>query len=185
MTINAKNVRLAERAHVVALTVLSQQSYYESEQCTPNQRQLLETMVGAAIWYFPQSNDLWTGLISMDALTKLAKSENPKSVKITKDHHYPRKVAAAELFAVDWSVIADPAGEVLSRYLGCYGQFNLVLPEENKRLVKYQKTHSFVSPEYAYVQAGIELKQLSRPLLKAIQAGETELAALVLAGDMD
>lgn len=185
MTINANDLRLAERADVVSRTVLSQRDFYQSKLCTPNQRQLLETMVGAAIWYFPQSDDLWTGLISVDALTVLAKSEDPKSVKITKDHHYPRKVAAAELFALDWSAIADPAGEVLSRYLGCYGQFNLVLPEENKRLVKYQKTNSFVSPEHAYVQAGIELKQLSRPLLKAIQAGETELAALVLAGDMD
>ena len=182
---STKSLRLKERADVVARTVLSQLEFYQSEQCTANQRQLLETMVGAAIWYLPQSDELWTGGISVEALQALAASSQPKKVKLTKDHRYPRKVAAAELFALNWSAIDDPSEEVLNRYLGCYGQYNLVLPDENKRLVKYQKTQSFVSPEQAYQQAGIQLKQLSRPLLKAIQAGETELAELVLSGDID
>ena len=182
---NDSNLRLKERADVVARTVLSQQSFYQSDQCTQNQKQLLETMVGAAIWYFPQSDELWTGGISVEALKALAESSQPKKVKLTKDHRYPRKVAAAELFLLNWSVIEDPAEEVLNRYLSCYGQYNFVLPEENKRLVKYQKTKSFISPEQAYEQAGIQLKQLSRPLLRAIQSGETDLAALVLSGDID
>ena len=177
--------RLSERADVVARTVLSQQAFYQSEQCSPNQRQLLETMVGAAIWYFPQSEELWTGSISVEALKAMATSQKPKAVKLTKDHHYPRKVAAAELFALNWAEVDDPAAEMLQRYLNCYGQFNYVLPEENKRLVKYQKTHTFISPEDAYEQAGIGLKQLSRPLLNAIRAGEHELASLALTGDID
>lgn len=181
----SKDLRLSERADVVARTVLSQQAFYQSEQCSPNQRQLLETMVGAAIWYFPQSEDLWTGSISVGALKALATSQKPKAVKLTKDHHYPRKVAAAELFALNWTEVDDPAAEMLQRYLNCYGQFNYVLPEENKRLVKYQKTHTFISPEVAYEQAGIGLKQLSRPLLNAIRAGEHQLASLVLTGDID
>jgi len=57
---------LAERAEVVARTVISQQAFYQSELCTANQKQLLETMVGAAIWYFPQSDELWTGAISSE-----------------------------------------------------------------------------------------------------------------------
>jgi hypothetical protein len=179
------DVRLAERADVVARTVISQQPFYRSELCSPNQRQLLETMIGAAIWYFPQSDDLWTGCISIEALRALAESSSPKTVKLTKDHHYPRKVAAAELFAMDWSVVADPAAALLERYLHAYGQFNYVLPEENKRLVKFQKTHSFVLPDHAYRQAGIELWSLSRPLLKAIQAGERELAVLALNSEID
>ena len=177
--------RLSERADVVARTVLSQQGFYQSEQCSPNQRQLLETMVGAAIWYFPQSEELWTGSISVEALKAMATSQKPKAVKLTKDHHYPRKVAAAELFALNWTEVDDPAAEMLQRYLNCYGQFNYVLPEENKRLVKYQKTHTFISPEDSYEQAGIGLKQLSRPLLNAIRAGEHQLASLVLTGDID
>ena len=176
--------RLAERAEVVARTVISQQPFYQSELCSDNQKQLLETMVGAAIWYFPQSDALWTGAISVEALRALAQSSRPKSIKLTKDHHFPRKVAAAELFAINWSEVRDPGVEVLRRYLEAYGQFNYVLPEENKRLVKYQKTSQFVSPDQAYRQAGIELKALSLPLLKAIRAGEPALASGVLSGDI-
>ena len=179
------SVRLQERADVVARTVMSQQDFYRSDQCSPNQRQLLETMVGAAIWYFPQSDELWTGMISVDALKAFVGSADPKGVKLTKDHHYPRKVAASELLALDWSLIDSPANEVLQRYLDRYGRFNYVLPEENKRLVKYQKTHSFVSPEQSYASAGIELIQLSLPLLKEIQAGHVQLASMLLAGEVD
>jgi hypothetical protein len=177
--------RLLERSEVVARTVISQQPFYASAACTANQRQLLETMVGAALWYLPQSDDLWTGCLSTGALQALAAAPQPKAVKLTKDHHYPRKVAAAELFAIQWQQLPDPAQEVCSRYLQVYGRFNYVLPEENKRLVKYQKTHAFVSPEQAYQQAGIDLHQLSRPLLKAILAGEHELAELALSGAID
>ena len=181
----AADRRLLERAEVVARTVISQQPFYASAACTDNQRQLLETMVGAALWYLPQADDLWTGCLSAAALQALAAAAKPKSVKLTKDHHYPRKVAAAELFAIQWRELGDPAQEVCNRYLQVYGRFNYVLPEENKRLVKYQKTHSFVSPEQAYQQAGIDLHRLSRPLLKAILAGDQELAQLALTGAID
>ena len=174
--------RLLERAEVVARTVISQQPFYASAACTANQRQLLETMVGAALWYLPQSEDLWTGFLSSAALQALAAAPEPKAVKLTKDHHYPRKVAAAELFAIDWQQLPDAAHEACSRYLQVYGRFNYVLPEENKRLVKYQKTHSFVSPEMAYQQAGIGLHRLSRPLPKAILAGDQEFAQPALSG---
>ena len=163
--------RIIDKAEAIARTVISQQVFYNSQDCNKNHRQLLETMVGAAIWYFPQSEDLWTGSISVEALKAMATSQKPKAVKLTKDHHYPRKGAAAELFALNWTEVDDPAAEMLQRYLNCYGQFNYVLPEENKRLVKYQKAHTFISPEDAYAQAGIGLKQLSRPLLNAIRAG--------------
>ena len=182
---NDTSVRLQERADVVARTVISQQAFYRSDQCSPNQRQLLETMVGAAIWYFPQSDELWTGMISVDALKAFVGTAGSKAVKLTKDHHYPRKVAASELFALDWSLIDDPAAEVLQRYLNRYGRFNYVLPEENKRLVKYQKTRTFVSPEHSYASAGIELIRLSLPLLKEIQSGDVQLALMLLAGDVD
>ena len=182
---NDTSHRLLERADVVARTVISQQAFYQSSQCSPNQRQLLETMVGAAIWYFPQSDELWTGMISVDALRAFAGTTGSKAVKLTKDHHYPRKVAASELFALDWTSIDDPAAEVLQRYLNRYGRFNYVLPEENKRLVKYQKTHSFKSPDRSYASAGIKLIQLSLPLFKEIRSGDAELASLLLAGKVE
>ena len=183
--VKAADSRLLEKAEVIARTILSQQQFYKSQDATFNQRQLLETMIGAAIWYLPQSGDLWTGAISHEALTCLATSPTPKFVKLTKDHNYPRKVAAAELLALDWSKIENRPQEVADRYLRIYGRFNYVLPEENKKLVKYQKTHSFVSSAQSYEDAGIKLHQLSSHILKAILAGDADIAQMVLSGDID
>ena len=133
------NNKILDKADVIARTVISQQDFYFSENCNENHKQLLETMIGAAIWYLPQGKELWTGDISIDALKKLFESDKPHKITLTKDHHYPRKVAAAELFKLNWSTFLSPAEEVLQRYQNIYGRYNLVLPEENKRLVKYQK----------------------------------------------
>ena len=48
------NTKILDKAEVIARTVMSQQSFYFSKDCNRNHRQLLETMVGAAIWYLPQ-----------------------------------------------------------------------------------------------------------------------------------
>ena len=173
--------RLRERAAVIASTVISQQDFYKSAKCTDNQRQLLETMVGAALWYLPQSDDLWTKCISVSAVRAFVSCDKPSSVKLTKDHHYPRKVSAAELFALDWSAIEDSTEEVFNRYLDKYGQYNLVLPLENKQLVKYQRTNSFLSPGQSYDQAGIELVSIGLDQLKSLKKGDKVLAENLLA----
>ena len=54
-------------------------------------------------------------MISVDALKAFVGTAGSKAVKLTKDHHYPRKVAAAELFSLKWTTIDDPAQEVLRR----------------------------------------------------------------------
>ena len=77
-----------------------------------------------------------------------------------------------KVFALNWAELDDPAVEILQRDLNGKGQFNDALPEKNKRLVKNPKTHSLIAHQIAYEQAGIGLKQLSGPLLKAIRAGE-------------
>ena len=53
--------KILDKAEVIARTVMSQQPFYKSIDCNENHRQLLETMVGAAIWYLPQGKELWTG----------------------------------------------------------------------------------------------------------------------------
>ena len=63
-----------DKAEVIARTVMSQQSFYKSIDCNENHRQLLETMVGAAIWYLPQGKELWTGDISVEAIKKLSET---------------------------------------------------------------------------------------------------------------
>ena len=175
--------KILDKAEVIARTVMSQQSFYMSIDCNENHRQLLETMVGAAIWYLPQGKELWTSEISVEAIKKL--SETKLLSSLTKDHNYPRKVAACELFKVDWSKIAIPHEEVLNRYRTKYGLYNYVLPEENKRLVQYQKGHVFISPEDSYIQAGIPLRNLSHEQLNMIRKGDRQLAELAISNQIN
>tara|TARA_B100001287_G_C22458357_1_gene423850 strand:+ start:98 stop:652 length:555 start_codon:yes stop_codon:yes gene_type:complete len=174
------NKKILDKADVIARTVISQQDFYFSKECNENHKQLLETMIGAAIWYLPQGKELWTGDISINALTKLFESDEPNKITLTKDHHYPRKVAAAELFKLNWSTFSSPAEEVLQRYQNIYGRYNLVLPEENKRLVKYQKGIIFTSPEDSYRKAGITLRNITEEQLTKIKKGDRNLAELVI-----
>ena len=51
------NNKILDKAEVIARTVMSQQSFYLSKDCNENHRQLLETMIGAAIWYLPQGKN--------------------------------------------------------------------------------------------------------------------------------
>ena len=87
-------------------------------------------------------------------------------------------MAASEFFKVDWSKIPIPHEEVLNRYLTKYGLYNYVLPEENKRLVQYQKGHVFVSPEDSYMQAGIQLRKLSHEQINMIRKGDHQLVEI-------
>ena len=176
--------KILDKADVIARTVMSQQDFYFSKDCNPNHKQLLETMVGAAIWYLPQGRELWTGDISIDALKKLYESHEPHKIKLTKDHHYPRKVAAAELFKVDWSTFLSPSEEVLKRYQNIYGRYNLVLPEENKKLVKYQKGLIFKSPEDSYRKAGICLRNITEEQLNKIKKGDRNIAELIISDNL-
>ena len=176
--------KILDKAEVIARTVMSQQSFYFSENCNKNHKQLLETMVGAAIWYLPQSQELWTGNISIKALTKLSNSDTPYKITLTKDHHYPRKIAAAELFKLEWSKFSSPAEEVLKRYKTIYGRFNFVLPEENKYLVQYQKGKVFLSPEDSYRKAGISLIKISQEQLNRTKKGDRRIAELALSNHL-
>tara|TARA_B100000963_G_scaffold265752_1_gene233976 strand:- start:8 stop:562 length:555 start_codon:yes stop_codon:yes gene_type:complete len=175
---DSKN-KILDKSEVIPRIVISHQSFYFSDKCNKNHRQILETIVGAAIWYLPQSKERWTGDISIDALKKLFESDNPKKIKLIKDHHFPRKVAAAELFKLDWSTFSSPAEEVLKRYKNIYGRFNFVLPEENKRLVKFQKGSVCTSPEDSYKKAGIYLRNITVEQLKQIKSGDHNLIELI------
>ena len=177
------NNKLVDKADVIARTVVSQQSFYQSKDCNENHRQLLETMIGAAIWYLPHGKEFWTGGISVEALKKL--SETKKISSLTKDHKYPRKVAAAELFKIDWSEIPNPCDEIVNRYQRKYGLFNYVTSTENKRLVKYQKGHVFISPEDSYKQAGVLLLNLSDQQLNSIRKGDLKFAELAITNQIN
>ena len=145
--------KLVERCNVLARVIVSMKALYADPQSSRTQRDLLETMIGAAIWYLPQPDDLWTHNISVNAL-KARQAGN----KVTRDHNYPRKCAARELLGTATEELT--AEFVLHRYRTKYGRFNLVTKDENRRLMKYQKADLFTTPEEAYSKASITLVPL-------------------------
>lgn len=112
-------------------------------------KSIIETTVGAGIFYLPKSKDLlWSGLISIDAIKNNERCE---------DHMYPRKVSAVELLSVNWDGINDPEEYLKQLYFQKYGKYNYVTKSENRRLVEFQKKGVFTTPEEAYKQCGIKL----------------------------
>jgi len=173
--------RLIEQCRVLARTIQLLVPLYREASLLPSQRQLIETTVGAAIWYLPQGNDLWTGRISKEALRAHLPSSSGQSPSLTKDHHYPRKVTAARLLSLDWTTIPDPAAELLNRFRQEYGTFNLVLKHENRRLMKYQRDRSFEDPSQAYASAGIALTEISRDELADVKRRDAATIERILA----
>ncbi len=184
-TFSATKQKILDKAEVIARTVISQQAFYSSKECNKNHRQLLETMIGAAIWYLPTPAELYSGYTSVAALKQFAEAVDNTPIKLTKEHLYPRKVAARELFELDWSVITEPYLKVQELYLEKYGRFNFVMPKENKWLMKHQKADIFVSPEHSYAQAGVELFEVSYVALQTIRKGDQELARHLLSGGVE
>ena len=149
--------KLRERCDILARVVTGIAPIHADASTTDNQRHLLETIIGAAIWYFPHMPQLWTGAISVEALASYLPQSGSEKPRLTADHAFPRKVAARELLQFDWQSESDPGSRVLQLYLEKYGRFNLVTPKENRTLVKYQKGVAFQTPEAAYDAAGIAL----------------------------
>ena len=129
------------------------------------QQALLETMIGAAIWYIPKPVDAWTGKISKEALAQLHPASGTKKVRLSEEHVYPRKIAAKRLIQnVD---LTAKGMEAIFREE--YGRLHYITPEENKAAIRFQKSDVFTTPEEVYRQAGIELFSIERADLRAIK----------------
>ena len=68
---------------------------YTDKNINEDQKRLIETTLGAALWYLPNDRKFWTGKISIKALNYL-KNKKGKIIDLTKDHEFPRKIAAKE-----------------------------------------------------------------------------------------
>jgi hypothetical protein len=66
LRIQERDGRLEEQCAVVAALIVAMRPVYEV--ASPRQRALLETIVGAGIWYIPKPSRAWTGRISVGAL---------------------------------------------------------------------------------------------------------------------
>jgi hypothetical protein len=149
---DSREQKLHDLCALLAQMISCLKPLHSSPSTTSNQGQLLETVIGAAIWYLPDVFQLWTGKASTLAVKSL-KAGDLKNV--SKDHETPRKVAARRLLGLSDELLS--ADNVYRLYTECFGRFNLVTKAENRLLMRFQRADVFISPDQAYIAAGIEL----------------------------
>lgn len=160
---NIVKSKLNERCEILEKIVESVSKTYRDGETTSDQRAFIETIIGAAIWYLPHTHRYWTGRISKDAKEALLID---KKAKLTKEHQYPRKLAAKELLTAN-----DRDVPIIELYEDIYAQFNIVTPQENKKISQYQRDGVFIDIESAYKAADIELLEISEEELYSLKKG--------------
>lgn len=105
---------------------------------------------------------------------KEALLENPKT-KLTKEHQFPRKIAAKEMLS-DSKLLSAKESSILTLYKEKYAKFNFVTPSENKRISRHQKDTVFKDIETAYKNADIILEQLTFNELKQLRRNKTKIS---------
>lgn len=148
---------------------------YHSDACSKEQKELLETVIGAGIWYLPIGFELFSGLISKGATASLSNNlhgvitedpifsfNNDWNFTLTEEHRFPRKMAAYKLLTDHFEHVKSGLDSFVDLYIGEIGQFNLVLPIENKKLIQYQKKEKFEDIDAPYKNLGIELLSVQR-----------------------
>ena len=155
MTKTRKN--LEKRGLLLSKLILNNAELYKNS--ASDEQGLLETLVGAGIWYLPNTPELFAGKISLAALEKL--KANPFTTKLVEEHAIPRKVAGQMLFTTYLDDLKKDPAVLVELYLERFGKYNLVLKEENDRLKKFQRTGVFTNEEEAYANAGITLTEFT------------------------
>lgn len=132
---------------------------------TLNQRALLETIIGAGLWYVPKASNAWTGKMSLGALRAFHPDSGISSPKLSEEHVYPRKVAARQLLD-DLSLTNET---MTSLFQEKYGRVHLITSEENKAVQRHQRVGVFSTPDEAYLLAGITFAELSLEELRQVK----------------
>ena len=91
----------------------------------------LETVVGAAVFYLPQSVDHFGGYISLGCLQGCLEDE-----RRVKDHIYPRKRAGRHLLTTSLT-----AAELHDLYHSELARFMYLTPSENSKMVNFYESH--------------------------------------------
>lgn len=159
----ARESKLREQCQILADAIISIRPIYLTAQA--GQRALLETMIGAAIWYIPKPPQAWSGFISIGTLKAFHPDSGVLQPKVSEEHIYPRKVAARQLLE----------DEELSGARLCilfkekYGRLHFITSDENKSVQRYQRVDVFTTSEEAYAKAGIHLIQVLEGDLRLIK----------------
>lgn len=172
-----REAKLIEQCAVVAALIVAMRPVYDT--ASERQRALLETIIGAGIWYIPKPVRAWTGRISKGALNAFHPDSGIEKPRLSEEHVYPRKVAA-RLLLQDGSL----TGESLAKqFREKYGRVHLITSEENKAVQPFQRVGVFTSPNAAYATAGITLIELSDDALRKVKKRDRETIDAYLASE--
>ncbi len=148
--------RLQQKTCVLSEVILLTQKLYADGGLNESQKGLMETLIGAGIWYLPSSKQLYSGYISKKAYESVMR--DPLNTKLVEEHAFPRKVAGQYLYSQAIAGLLSTKDKTLEKlYLEKFGRYNLVLKSENDKLKQFQKKGEFINEETAYLKAGIEL----------------------------
>ena len=155
--------KLEKQCAVLADIIIAIRPVYLKADAT--QKALIETMIGAAIWYIPKPATAWTGYISEGALKAFHPDSGIQKPKISEEHVYPRKVAA-RLLLEDHELSASTMA-ILFR--DKYGRLHYITSDENKGVQPYLRANVFTTPDEAYKAAGVFLIKVDPQDLKQIK----------------
>ncbi len=159
--------KLKNRCEVLRRMLISLNDLYPDQNVSEDQKKFMETMFGAGIFYLPDSLENWTGMISEECLNQLKLN---KKYSPTKEHHYPRKIAATYLLN-NIDKIESGELDLVDFYLTKSGRYNFVTRNENTRLKKYQTSSVFTDPETSYQKAEVSLIKISKEDYKKLKKG--------------
>ncbi len=159
--------KLKDRCEVLRRMLVSLKELYPDPNVSDDQKKFMETMFGAGIFYLPDSIENWTGKISEECLNEIRLN---KSYSPTKEHEYPRKIAATHLLN-NIDKIESGELDLVDFYLNNCGKYNFVTRSENTKLKKHQKFEVFTNPETSYLEANINLVEISKEDYKKLKKG--------------
>jgi len=164
-----RDLKLERHCAALAEVVIAVRPAYAKLET--EQRALIETMIGAAIWYVPKPSDAWTGCMSVSALKLFHPDSGIEKPKFSEEHVYPRKVAA-QLLLEDEKLTGERMAQLFREK---YGKLHYTTSDENKLVKPFQRAGVFTSPEEAYSKAGIKFVQVSKDDLRSIKQRKREV----------
>ena len=145
-----KGERLTQRCKTLAAVVRKLRPLYQKKNAITTQKDLLETIIGAAIWYLPECDELFSGKMSSKAL-KACERDRTEWGRLTKDHCYTRKRAGADLLK---SKAKMTGVKMMDGYKRTWGRYHRVTKKEHHLITALHKKRVF---RMAYKKAGVNL----------------------------
>lgn len=166
-----RNAKIEERCIALAKVLRVLRPIYT--KASLGQKQFIETMIGAAIWYIPAPQNAWTGYISVEVIKSFL-GQGARS-PISEEHVIPRKLAAKRLLAGKMSGTA-----LVKIFCEKYCKVHYVTPRENKLLTQLQRDSEFTASSKTYGKVGIKLIKVTKKQLVQIKRKDLHTIAGLL-----